>query len=87
MAEAGVPGYDLDFWFGIVAPAGTPRAIVEQLSREIGEIEKVAAFRQRLSAFANLQLETSGPDALSAIIKRDIVLWQKRLREAGVQPQ
>jgi tripartite-type tricarboxylate transporter receptor subunit TctC len=87
MAEAGVPGYELDFWFGIVAPAETPKPIVERLSREIGEIEKQAAFRERMSAFGNVQLETSSPEAMAATIKRDIAVWQKLLSEYKVDPQ
>jgi tripartite-type tricarboxylate transporter receptor subunit TctC len=87
MAEAGVPGYELDFWFGIAAPAETPRPVVERLSREIGEIEKQPAFRERMSAFANVQLETSSPEAMAATIRRDIVVWQKFLSDYKVDPQ
>ena len=87
MAEAGVPGYDLSFWFGIAAPAGTPRPIVDRLSREIGEISRQPAFREKLAGFNNLQIITSSPDQLAEQIKGDIVLWQKLLRDAGVAPQ
>lgn len=86
MGEA-LPGYDMVFWFGVVAPAGTPRPIVERLSREIVEIEKLPAFKERISAYANVQLVTSTPDELAAQIKRDITAWQKLLRDAKVEPQ
>ncbi len=87
MAEAGVPGYDLSFWFGIAAPAGTPRPIVDRLSREINEITRQPAFRERMASFNNVQLATSSPDQLAEQIKGDIVLWQKLLKDAGVAPQ
>ena len=87
MAEAGVPGYELDFWFGIVAPAGTPRPIVERLAKEIAGIQNDPAFRQRLAGFANLQLEAGTPEEMGATIRRDIVLWEKLLRSARVEPQ
>ena len=87
MAEAGVPGYDLSFWFGIAAPAGTPRPIVERLAREINEITRQPAFRERMASFNNVQLATSSPDQLAEQIKGDIVLWQKLLKDAGVAPQ
>lgn len=87
MAEAGVPGYELDLWFGIVAPTGTPDAIVQRLSREIDEVEKQAEFRNRLSSFVNIQLETSGPAEMGQIIRKDIAFWDRLLREYKVEPQ
>jgi tripartite-type tricarboxylate transporter receptor subunit TctC len=86
MAEAGVPGYEMDFWFGIVAPAGTPAPVVERLSREIAEVEKQPALRQRLSSFP-IQYETSTPQQMSETLKQDIVRWQKYLRDYKVEPQ
>jgi tripartite-type tricarboxylate transporter receptor subunit TctC len=85
MSEA-VPGYDMDFWFGIVAPAGTPAPIVERLAREIAEVEKQPAFRQRLAIFP-VQYETTTPAQMGEILKQDIALWQKYLRDYKVEPQ
>ena len=87
MAEAGVPGYELDFWFGIVAPAGTPQPIVDRLARDIAEIQQQPAFRKRLAGFPGLQLETSTPGEMAATIKRDIDLWREMLRNAKIEPQ
>jgi tripartite-type tricarboxylate transporter receptor subunit TctC len=86
MGEA-LPGYDMVFWFGVVAPAGTPKPIVDRLSREIVEIEKLPGFKERISGYANVQLATSTPEQLAEQIKRDIVAWQKLLKDAGVEPQ
>jgi tripartite-type tricarboxylate transporter receptor subunit TctC len=86
MAEAGVPNYDMDFWFGIVAPAGTPAPIVERLAHEIAEVEKQPLFRQRLTSFP-VQFETTTPAAMSDILKKDIGVWQKYLRDYKVEPQ
>lgn len=87
MDESGVPGYEMDFWFGIVAPAGTPAPIVERLSREIAEVEKLAPFRARLSSFVQVAYETSTPAAMGEVIKRDLAFWAKMLRDFNVQPQ
>lgn len=87
MAEAGVPGYELDLWFGIIAPAGTPQPIVERLARDIADIQKQPVFGQRLAGFPGLQLETSTSAEMAATIKRDIGLWREMLLNAKVEPQ
>jgi len=87
LAEAGVPGYDLSFWFGVVAPGGTPRPIVDKLSRDLNEITKTQAFRERMASFNNMQLMTGTPEQMGEQIKGDILLWQKLLKDAGVEPQ
>ncbi|HVZ42341.1 MAG TPA: tripartite tricarboxylate transporter substrate binding protein [Ramlibacter sp.] len=86
MEEAGVPGYEMDFWFGIVAPAGTPAPIVERLSRAIAEVEAQPAFRARLAAFP-VQYETTTPQQMSDTLRRDIGVWQKYLHDYKVEPQ
>jgi tripartite-type tricarboxylate transporter receptor subunit TctC len=87
MAEAGVPGYEMDFWFGIVAPAATPTPIVDRLAHEIAEVEKQPAFRARLASFSQVQYETSTPTAMAQILQRDVVAWGKLLRDYKVEPQ
>ena len=87
MIDAGVPNYEMDFWFGIVAPAGTPPAIVEKLSQEIAEVEKQPAFRARLSSFSQVHYETSTPAAMADVMKKDLAFWAKLLREYKVEPQ
>jgi len=87
MAESGVPGYEMDFWFGIVAPAGTPSPILERLSREIAETEKQPAFRERLTSFAQIQYVTTTPAVMSDVLKRDLAIWAKLLRDYKVEPQ
>ena len=87
MAESGLAGYDLSFWFGVVAPGGTPKPIVDRLSREINEITRNPAFRARMANFNNMQLTSGSPEQLAEQIKGDILLWQKLLKDAGVAPQ
>jgi tripartite-type tricarboxylate transporter receptor subunit TctC len=87
MAEAGVPGYEVVFWFGVVAPAGTPRPVVDRLSKEVNEIVRMPSFKERLSGFGNIQLASNTPDAFSELIRNDIRAWSKVLKDAGVEPQ
>ncbi|MFM9969805.1 MAG: Bug family tripartite tricarboxylate transporter substrate binding protein [Burkholderiales bacterium] len=86
LAEAGVPGYEVTIWFGMVAPAGTPRPIVDRLSREIVGIVRQPAFKAK---FAEGGIVTTGstPEEFAATIKKDIQKWPKVLRDAGVQPE
>ena len=87
MAEAGVPGYEVVFWFGVVAPGGTPRPVVERLSREVNDIVKSSAFREKLSGFGNIQFATNTPDTFAELIRSDIRFWDKVLKDAKVEPQ
>ncbi len=87
MNEAGVTGYDLDLWFGVVAPAGTPAPVVERLARAIDEVQKQATFRERLSSFSQIQYETTTPAGMGDIVRKDTALWAKLLRDYNVEPQ
>ena len=87
MAEAGVPGYELMLWFGVVAPAGTPKLVVNRLAKEMAEIENEASFRKRLASFGNIDLGTNTPEAFSELIRNDIQKWNKILKDTGVAPK
>jgi tripartite-type tricarboxylate transporter receptor subunit TctC len=82
MAESGVPGYDLTPWYGLLFPAGTPRAIVVRLNREIGEIlkapEMVDSFRKQ-----GIDLGGSTPEAFGALIQSEIPKWRRIVKESG----
>ena len=82
VAEAGVPGYDLTPWYGLLFPAGTPRAIVAQLNREIGGILTTPEMAER---FRNqgIDLVTSTPEAFGALIKLEIPRWRKVVKDSG----
>ena len=86
LSEAGVPGYDVSIWFGVVAPAGTPKPIVERLSREIATIVRQPAFKAKF-AEGGIITASSTPEEFAATIARDIQKWPKVLRDAGVQPE
>lgn len=87
MHEAGVSGYDLDLWFGVVAPAGTPAPVVDRLARAIDEVQKQSSFRDRLSSFPQIQYETTTPTEMADIVRKDTVRWARLLRDYNVEPQ
>ncbi len=87
VAEAGnLPGYEAVIWFGLVAPAGTPREIVTRLSQEVAKITRVPALRERFAP-QGVELSASAPEAFAEFIKSEIPKWGKVLRDANVAPE
>ncbi len=83
-AEAGLPGYDIKTWNGVFAPAGTPKAIVDKLSAEIGAMLAMPATRERLGA-VGMSIMISTPEQFSAMIKTDIALYLKVIKAANIR--
>ena len=84
MMEAGVPGFEAVSWFGLVAPAATPKAIVEKLSLETARILKLPDVNKRI---LELGAEPVGstPPQFAAFIQSEIVKWRKVIKDAGVR--
>ena len=85
MAESGVPGYAATFWFGIVAPAGTPAPIVAKLGREIGAILNDPVFK-KLFAAQGVDPVSSTPEEFSKLIRDELPKWTQIMRQAGIVP-
>ena len=81
MQEAGVPGYEAAIWFGIVAPAATPRAMVARLSADIGKVLNQPQFRERLPA---LDIAPGSPQAFGNYIRAEIPKWRKVIETAKI---
>jgi len=84
-AEQGQP-LDIAGWNGIMAPAGTPRAIVERMSAEINRIIQSPEGREQILKFGLLVTGTT-PDEFAGIIQRDTPRWGDVIRKAGIKPQ
>jgi len=84
LAESGFPGFDATASFGLVAPAGTPPAIIDKLHRETARILALPDVRKR---FAELGSEVIGnsPAEFSAVIKAEIPQWAKLIKDAGIR--
>ncbi|HKA43603.1 MAG TPA: tripartite tricarboxylate transporter substrate binding protein [Burkholderiales bacterium] len=84
IAEQGLEGYDIVLWYGIAAPAGTPKPVVEKLHAGIAEFAASADVKERLS---NIGAEpaTLSPAEFAAMIKHDIGRWKKVAAEAGIR--
>jgi len=80
--EDGLP-VEVDFWYGVFAPAGTPPTIVERYNKEINDIIRVPGIVEKL-AKQGLMVAGGTPEHLGRFIVEDIVKWQKVIREAGI---
>ena len=83
-AESGVPDFDARFWFGVVAPAGTPRPIVSRLAGEIAAIVADPRFKDAM-AKVGLDIDYQAPDAFAALIRNDVVKYRKIIDTAGIK--
>jgi len=86
IAEAGVPGYEAGAWFGLLAPAGTPKAIVAQLSAESARILKLPDMSKRISELG-AEPVGSTPEQFAELIKSEIAKWAKVIKDAKVELQ
>jgi tripartite-type tricarboxylate transporter receptor subunit TctC len=84
VAEAGVPGYDVVLWFGMLAPAGTPGAAVTTIQREISNILRFPDVKARL-AMQGADPVGSSPEKFDAFIKSEIAKWAKVVKENGLK--
>ena len=84
IAEAGLPGYESTQWFGILAPAGTPRPIIERLNQEIVRI--MNGYRERLSG-EGMEVVAGTPEAFAAHIKMETEKWAKVIKAMGLKPE
>ena len=82
LAETGVPGYEASGWFAILAPAGTPPAIIQRLNAELTTVLRSAEVRERFSA-AGLEPLPSTPDELAQLMKAETQKWGKVIKESG----
>jgi tripartite-type tricarboxylate transporter receptor subunit TctC len=80
--EAGVPEFQYDAWFGILAPAGTPKAIVDKVSQEIAQVLAAADVKKRFEP-QGVELVSSAPDKFDAVIKSDAERYGKLVKPAN----
>jgi tripartite-type tricarboxylate transporter receptor subunit TctC len=84
IAESGYPGFDAIAWHGILAPAGTPPAIIDRLHAEIVKALKDPETIKLIEAQA-IQVVGNSPQAFAGFIKQDIVLWKDVAQQAKVE--
>lgn len=84
LAEAGLPGYDLAVWLGVLYPAGTPKAAVERINMEIGRILEAPDVRARFDGLGYVPVG-GRPESLTRRIESDHALFGKLIRDANIK--
>jgi tripartite-type tricarboxylate transporter receptor subunit TctC len=84
MVEAGFPGFDASAWFGLMAPAGTPRAIIDKLARETAWVLSLDEVRKRLDELG-IEVVAGTPAEFAAVITSETAQWAKVIKDAGIK--
>jgi tripartite-type tricarboxylate transporter receptor subunit TctC len=83
MIEAGVPNYEISAWFGFLAPAGTPKDIVQKLNTELNKSMREPDVKDALEAQGSVELIGGTPEHFANFIKTEIVKWTKIVKDSG----
>jgi tripartite-type tricarboxylate transporter receptor subunit TctC len=82
VAEAGLAGFEVTSWYGIVAPSGTPKEVTARLAGEVAKVVASADFRERLSVMGATPVGSS-PEEFGQFIRRESAKWEKAVRTSG----
>jgi tripartite-type tricarboxylate transporter receptor subunit TctC len=83
VAESGYPDFDVDFWYGVLAPAATPKEIIAKLNQDITQILNAPEMRETLSN-QGLEPVTSTPEQFAELIRTDLARWANVIKTAGI---
>jgi tripartite-type tricarboxylate transporter receptor subunit TctC len=84
VSESGVPGYDYSSWIALFAPKGTPAGVVARLQAASAKVLAAPELRERL-ARSGLELWSTPPDEVSAVIRADLERWARVARDANIK--
>ena len=84
VAEAGLPGFEVTTWYGILAPAGTPRPMIARLNGELVKVMQSPDMKERLAGIGTDPV-TSTPEEFGAYIRAEIAKWGDVIRKAGLK--
>jgi tripartite-type tricarboxylate transporter receptor subunit TctC len=85
VAEAGVPGFTVDNWYGVLAPRGTPKPIVAKLHGQINAILDMPDVKERLAGLGIFPFTTPTPEAFRDYIRSEIAKYGKVVKESGIK--
>jgi tripartite-type tricarboxylate transporter receptor subunit TctC len=82
ISEAGVPGFEVDNWYGLVTPAATPKAVIAALNAEVGRVLQLQDVRDRLATSGMIPF-TSTPEQFAAYMKEETAKWAQIVKKSG----
>jgi tripartite-type tricarboxylate transporter receptor subunit TctC len=86
IAEAGLPGFDVNGGYGLLAPAKTPKSVVDKLNAEIVRILRLPEIRNQIETLG-FEIVANTSEEYTAYAKSDIARWAKATKEAGIKPE
>lgn len=86
VAEAGYANFDVSSWQGIVVPAGTPKAVIQRLNRDLVKVLSTPEMKEQFAQYSAVTA-ASTPEQFSSYIKEEIARWQKVATDAGIKPE
>jgi tripartite-type tricarboxylate transporter receptor subunit TctC len=84
VAEAGVPGYESTIWLGVMAPAGTPKPIIDRLNAEITKVTSRAEVKEAWAKRGATAMSMT-PEQFGQYMRDDIAKWAKVIADAGIK--
>lgn len=85
LAESGITGFDMKEWEGIVAPHGTPRAIIDKWNQELARIMALPELRDRLSELGMVPAAPNTPDEFAALVRNELEYWTRFVKKTGIK--
>jgi tripartite-type tricarboxylate transporter receptor subunit TctC len=86
IAEAGVPGFEVSNWWGILAPAGTPQPVLERLYKELSASLDSSETRKRFE-LEGAEVVRMKPVEFAAFVTQETEKWGRVVKEAGIKPE
>jgi tripartite-type tricarboxylate transporter receptor subunit TctC len=86
LAEAGVPGFEAALWFGLNAPSGTPRSVIERLNKETIRVLELPEVKTQLAA-QSIEPAPGSSEQFGAFIQQETAKWTRVVRAAGVKAE
>lgn len=87
VAEAGVPGFETTNWYGVLAPAGTPKAVIARLNSGLMQVLQLPELKERLLSGQGIEALGSTPERFAAFLRADVAKWAKLTREIGIRAE